>query len=172
MKIEIIDDFLSKYYQDFYLNLFSGTAQKDQFPFVFINNLNDESYKGNYYFCNVVLERSRNLKREIWFPFFDPLLARLKISWSDVHRLKVNLYPWTGRRTHHQTHKDYKSGDNLATCLYYVNDSNRDTIFDGKKKIRCKGNRAIIFDGSTPHHSTTPTDVNYGCSINIDYYMS
>ena len=35
--------------------------------------------------------------------------------------------------------------------------------------FKCKNNRAIIFDGSIPHHSTTPTDVNYACSLNIDY---
>ena len=88
-----------------------------------------------------------------------------------LNRLKINLYPWTSRRIHHQTHTDYSSGQNLITCLYYVNDSNRYTIFDGKKKIRCKGNRAIFFDGSNEHHSTTPIDVNYACSINIDYKL-
>ena len=52
-----------------------------------------------------------------------------------------------------------------------MHESNRLTIFDGKQKIKCKNNRAIIFDGSIPHHSTTPTDANYACSVNIDYWV-
>ena len=50
---------------------------------------------------------------------------------------------------------------------YLIN--NGFTVFDGKRKIRSKKNRAIMFDGSTKHHSTTPTDSNWRCSINIDY---
>ena len=172
MKIEIIDDFMSSYYHDMYLNSFSGKEGIDQFPWAFINELNYKSYKGNYYFTNNIVQRSMGIMNKRLLPLFNPLLTRLKINIDNVHRIKVNLYPWAGRRIHHESHKDYPPGQNLSTCLYYVNDSNRDTIFDGKKKIRCKGNRAIMFDGSIPHHSTTPTDVNHGVSINIDYFIS
>ena len=172
MKIEIVDNFLSDYYANMLGSYFNGASRGDDcFPWYFTNDLNDISYKGNYYFSNLVFHRSKSVMNEGLLPLFDPLLIRLKINIGDVYRIKANLYSWKGRRRHHQTHTDYPSGRNLRTCLYYVNDSNRVTIFDGKKKIRCKGNRAILFDGSTPHHSTTPTDVNYGCSINIDYNM-
>ncbi len=169
MKIEIIDDFMSSYYHNIYLNMFDGAEGDDKFPWLFNDSLNGKGYKGNYYFNNVIVQMNDGYINEGLMPLFDPLLIRLKINIGDVHRIKANLYPWKGRRRHHQTHTDYPSGHNLRTCLYYVNDSNRVTIFDGKKKIKCKGNRAIIFDGSTPHHSTSPTDTNYGISINIDY---
>ena len=45
------------------------------------------------------------------------------------------------------------------------------TVFDGKRKVKSKKNRAIIFDGATMHHSTTPTDCNWRVSISIDYKL-
>ena len=70
---------------------------------------------------------------------------------------------------HHEPHTDYEPNLGLRTCLYYVNTNNGFTIFDGKRKIRSKKNRAIIFDGSIKHHSTTPTNCNWRGSINIDF---
>ena len=81
----------------------------------------------------------------------------------------MNLYPRTQRRVHHSTHIDYQPNSGLRTCLYYVNTNNGVTIFDGKKTVKSIKNRIALFDGSIPHHSTTLTDVNYRCSINIDY---
>ena len=172
MKIEIIDDFLSSYYADIYEKTFNGMNRGfSMFPWYFANNLNDKKYKGNYYFTNCCYDVVGGVNNSKETPLYEPLLNKIGITIPNVKRIKSNLYPWTGRRIHHQTHTDYEPNLGLRTCLYYVNDSNRVTIFDGKKRIRCKGNRAIIFDGSIPHHSTTPTNVNYGCSINIDYRL-
>ena len=169
MKIEIIDNFLTSYQSNSYINSFNGMMEgTGLFPWYFCNNLNGEEKRGNFYFNHTVVQGFQVFNQEQVL-LFNPLLSKLKISIDRVCRLKVNLYPWTGRRIHHQTHIDYDPGQNLTTCLYYVNDSNRVTVFDGKRKIRCKKNRAIIFDGSNRHHSTTPTDANYGVSINIEY---
>ena len=81
----------------------------------------------------------------------------------------MNLYPRTHLRVHHEPHCDYEPDCGLRTCLYYVNDNNGMTVFDGKKKVRSKKNRAILFDGSNKHHSTTPTNCNWRCSINVDF---
>ena len=175
MKIDIIDDFLTDYQHQSLLRTFSladvpsGTVGSP-FPWYFTNDLNGEVRLGNFYFSSIIMDEYHILN-EYWLPVFTSLLSKLNVSLNTVWRVKANLYPRTQWKVHHESHTDYSSGQNLSTCLYYVNDSNRVTIFDGKKKIRCKGNRAIIFDGSNPHHSTTPTDVNYGCSINIDYRM-
>jgi hypothetical protein len=170
VKIEVIDNFLTSYHRDSYANMFGGMTNEGAalFPWYFINNLNGEERLGNFYFNYTLIESFRVYNQE-GLHFFNPILSKLNVSIDRVSRLKVNLYPWTSRRIHHKSHSDYDPGQNLTTCLYYVNTSNRVTIFDGKKKIRCKGNRAIIFDGSIKHHSTTPTDTNYGISINIDY---
>ena len=171
MKIDIIDDFLSEYHADHYVKIFDGTkVGTGIFPWFFCNNLNDNGSAGHYYF-NHSLIMNYEVESYEWLPIFEPLVNRIGISFDNVWRLKVNLYPWTQRRFHHHSHTDYPSVYGLKTALYYVNDCNRDTVFDGKKKIRSKKNRVILFDGSNYHHSTTPLDSNYGCSINVDYKL-
>ena len=169
MNIEIIDNFLSSYHNNFYTNLF--TNYKENYPWYFVKDLNDVKYKGNFYFCNIAYDRDKGMDFPQQYKLYEPLLNRLNITMENVNRIKANLYPLAPRRIHHQTHTDYKPNRGLKTCLYYPNQSNRFTIFDGKKRITCKENRAIIFDGSIPHHSTPPTDVNCACSVNIDYWV-
>ena len=123
---------------------------------------------GNYYFNHQVILNYK-VQSDQWLPIFEPLISTIGISFDNVWRLKVNLYPRTQRRVHHAPHIDYRPNSGLRTCLYYVNTNNGVTIFDGKKTVKSKKNRAILFDGSNKHHSTTPTDCNYRCSINIDY---
>ena len=115
-----------------------------------------------------------HILNEYWLPVFNPLLSKLNVPLKTVWRVKANLYPRTQWRVHHKSHVDYYHHEeiSLTTCLYYLNDSNRVTIFDGKKKVKAKGNRAIFFDGTNRHHSTTPTDANCGISFNIDYNKS
>ena len=170
MNIEIIDNFLSSYYNDVYMKTFSGFPGNN-YSWYFIDDLNRKKYKGNFYFSNCCYDVAGGINIVKETPLYEPLLNRLGITMSNVKRIKTNLYPWKGRRIHHETHADYQPNMGFSTCLYYVNDSDRVTVFDGKKRIKCKNNRAILFDGSIPHHSTTPTNVNYGCSINIDYWL-
>tara|TARA_B100000287_G_C20134091_1_gene583428 strand:+ start:51 stop:563 length:513 start_codon:yes stop_codon:yes gene_type:complete len=170
MKIEIIDNFLTPYYSDIFIKTFDGKNSPKGFPWYFTNDLNDVSYWGNYYFVNKVIGEDGRYNSE-WHTFFNPLFDGLKIARDKVYRLKVNLYPGTQRRIHHASHEDYQSNCGLRTALYYVNTNNGVTIFDGKKTVKSKENRIILFDGSTKHHSTTPTDTNYRCTINIDYIL-
>ena len=176
MKIEIIDDFFSSYKSDSYDKTFS--QKFNEFPWFFQNDLNGVSYLGNCYFNHVLIDNFiPTATADKYFYIFVPLLSKLNLTTKNnsqydlerLLRLKVNLYPRTQRRVHHSSHMDYRPNLGLRTCLYYVNTNNGFTIFDGKRKIGSKKNRAILFDGSNKHHSTTPTDCNYRCSINIDY---
>ena len=171
MKIEIVDNFLSDYYADSYVKIFNGIrGGKTSFPWFFNNDLNGVERMGNFYF-NYQVILNYKVQSDQWLPIFEPLISTIGISFDNVWRLKVNLYPKTQRRVHHSTHIDYQPNSGLRTCLYYVNTNNGFTVFDGKRKIRSKKNRAIMFDGSTKHHSTTPTDSNWRCSINMDYKL-
>ena len=177
MKIEIIDNFLSDYYADSYEKYFGGTENLcSQFKWFFMNNLNSSSEEdgakrlGNYYFNNTAIDDYK-IFAEDQLPLYHPLLNKLGVEFSRIKRIKANLYPRTQFRDHHQSHRDYPADSGLRTCLYYVNTNNRFTIFDGKRKVKSKKNRAIFFDGSNMHHSTSPTDCNWGCSINIDYKL-
>ena len=170
MKVEIVDNFLSDYHADSYVKLFNGLQKGEgSFPWYFCDDLNNKKRSGNFYFNNTVIENNKVLNYD-WLTHFESLTTRLGLSFEGIWRLKVNLYPRTQRRVHHSSHKDYPPKSGLKTCLYYVNTNNGYTKFDGTfKSVKSKKNRAIFFDGSNSHHSTTPTDCNYRCSINIDY---
>ena len=170
MNLKIIDDFLSSYHADTFIRIFDGEHRGEGgFPWFFVTNLNNERSLGNYYFNHILIDKEQIYYNRNQLSIFNPLLDMLKVPISDVYRLKVNLYPWTQRRIHHKSHTDYPSGFDLTTALYYVNDNDGVTIFDGKKTVKSKKNRVVLFDGSIRHHSTTPTKDNYRCTINIDY---
>ena len=167
MELKIVDDFLS----DYHANLISKSLRGIDdipFPWYFINDLNGVERIGNYYFNHTLIDNYKHYSPN-WLHLFTPIIDKLSISISNVYRLKVNLYPRTQRRVHHESHIDYESNSGLRTCLYYLNDNDGVTIFDGKNRIKSKRNRAALFDGSIKHHSTTPTNVNYRCTINIEY---
>ena len=170
MKIEVVDNFLSDYYADSYIKLFDGKSRgQRQFSWFFCNDLNDIERGGNFYFNSILIQENQVLDPR-WLPIFEPLVSRLGLSFDRVWRFKLNLYPRTQRRVHHVSHVDYPPNRGLKTCLYYINTNNGYTKFDGTfKSVKSKKNRAVLFDGSSLHHSTTPTDCNYRCSINIDY---
>jgi ectoine hydroxylase-related dioxygenase (phytanoyl-CoA dioxygenase family) len=69
--------------------------------------------------------------------------------------------------------------------LYYVNDSDGDTIFfnekyDGSKidnltvmsRVSPESGKAVVFDGRTYHASSSPSIGDYRCVINIDFIGS
>ena len=171
MKIEIVDNFLSSYNSDILIKTLNGKKMGPGcFQWAFMNDMNYESYVGNYYF-NHVLVVNYEVVDPYWMPLFTPFLDKLKIALSNVYRLKVNLYTRTQRRVHHSSHKDYNPNEGFRTALYYVNTNNGVTIFDGKKTVKSIENRIALFDGSNKHHSTTPTDCNYRSTINIDYKL-
>ena len=171
MDIEIVDNFLSSYHSDLFIQDVDGKISgQGAFSWYFDNDLNGVERMGKYYFNHQVILNYKVQSDQCW-TIFEPLIRTIGISFDNVWRLKVNLYPKTQRRVHHSTHIDYQPNSGLRTCLYYVNTNNGFTIFDGKRKIRSKKNRAILFDGSNKHHSTTPTDCNYRSTINIDYKL-
>jgi hypothetical protein len=58
---------------------------------------------------------------------------------------------------------------NIAT-VYYVNDSDGDTIFkDSKEKITPKANRLIIFDGSLLHTGSSPKNSKTRILLNSNF---
>ena len=54
------------------------------------------------------------------------------------------------------------------TAVYYVNDSDGDTII-GDEKVSPKANRVVIFDGKTIHNGHSPCEHNNRIIINSNY---
>lgn len=72
---------------------------------------------------------------------------------------------------HNNVHTDMP-GPHLV-CLYYINDSDGDTVlFDKDRKtvlqsVKPKKNRVVLFDGSIPHCSSSPT-IGKRCVVNFN----
>ena len=165
MKIAEIDDFLPKEYNDQLYSHLDGT----EFPWFYVDTLNREYKLGNYYFCHVVIKNGK--VESDFLDLFYPLLEYHKLSLDLIYKIKCNLYPRTQFRVHHKSHTDYEDNSypTRRTCLYYVNGNNGLTIFEKpKRRIKSIRNKAIIFNGAHPHHSTTCTDSNARITVNID----
>ena len=165
---EVIDDFLSIEENNKIID--SLQSREDPKPWYFVDRLNNGHKMGNYYFCIVPYQPRFNLYVEKYDPIYQPILDKLGIFKEQVDKVKFNLYPYVGNQSfQHPPHVDYTSVEGLRTCLYYVNQCKRTTNFDTVKQVEAKQNRAIIFDGSIPHQSSTPVDIHAAYSINIDY---
>ena len=179
MNIEIRDDILS----DYDYRQIEGVFIGPRFPWYFMDNLNvskenainpnAKSFLGNYYFHNYLFYyQGKTVVAAEEMNLFTSFCDQLGISVEKLWRVKANLYPRTQKKVHHLPHRDYDPGMGYRTALYYVNTNNGYTKFDGTSKtIKSKKNRVALFDGSNPHHSTTPTDVNYRLTINFDYRL-
>lgn len=102
------------------------------------------------------------------------ICMKFNISTFKVLRIKANLKMQLNGFTEkcfNTPHKD--DADNHIVLIYYVNDSDGDTIlFDDKFKetarIRPKKNRLLIFNGETWHAASHPVKNQTRCVINMD----
>ena len=100
-----------------------------------------------------------------WYPdIVEPFVNKLKIK--KLFRAKLNLYTKTNKKIVHGFHKDRK--DKHMVVLFYFNKNNGQTLFK-KQKIKSEDNKAVIFDGSLEHSSTSCTDQDYRITLNINY---
>ena len=91
-----------------------------------------------------------------------------------ILRSKANLqtqFTDNNNSYHNTPHKDFDLEHTVA--LYYVNDSDGDTIFfAGDKELQRvtpKKGRIVLFDGNTLHAGGFPTD-NPRCIVNYNLY--
>jgi hypothetical protein len=191
----IIDDFLPEIYQDSILNLLSGP----EFPWIFYpwsvteypldeHYHIDAPYKEHIQFRHVFAQDGE-IKSE-FFQYIAPLIGEYQKRTGDkqtfLQRVKSNLLlPQSGPTTQ-QPHTDgmrvidgqYNS-IGRKTLLYYVNDSDGDTIFYDKyflgeplglikehQRVTPKKGRAVIFDSNLIHGGNCPTTSDYRIVIN------
>jgi hypothetical protein len=160
MSIKVLDNVFDKKYLT---SLQNFICNNNNFPWYLVNNISDEKNKDGYYFVHEFYKNdsiNSNLF-EIIAPFLE------KIKRKSLIRAKANLYPSSEKLIEHGTHIDFTYKHN--TLLFYLNTNNGFTRF-GDKKISSVENKAVVFDGSTPHNSTNCTDKNYRITINFNYF--
>jgi hypothetical protein len=193
----VIDDFLPIEFQDsivrmlteheFPWNFFPYSVSEKEYPLDEHYHI-DSPFKEHIQFRHVFASEGK-----IVSPFFEyiaPLIGEYQqlLGEKDTYlqRIKANLLmPQSGPKTQ-QPHTDgmrlidgvYNS-IGRKTLLYYVNDSDGDTILYDKyflgeplglvkehQRISPKKGRAVIFDSNQIHGGTCPTDSDYRMVIN------
>ncbi len=144
--------------------------------------LNDIKYIDSQQFVHLAYHNSQK-----YSPFYDTCLyifnkftKKHNINVENIFRVKANLILKDGDDVKvHYPHID--TDHEHFVFLYYVNDSDGDTIlFNEKypmenknltidKKINPKAGKAVLFNGLQYHSSSSPIKNNIRCVINIDF---
>jgi hypothetical protein len=102
--------------------------------------------------------------------FFSGLILKTifkNIKHKEIIRAKVNLYPGTSKIKEHGMHVD-QNFKHKGIILYVNNNDGYTKLIDGTK-IESIENRALFFDSSKKHCSTTCTNAESRINININY---
>jgi hypothetical protein len=183
--MKVIDNFLPEQYQNSIENLLLSFT----FPWYINNNTIGDSYDYQYGKDNTTENR------QFTHMFFNAgvvtsdyygqisllsyhLMLKENIDTTNVLRIKANLniafknYP---NEHHYAKHIDFQDGTLATTCIYYVNDSDGDTIFftpDGAteiKRISPKKGRLVYFDSTIPHAGCPPKNNQVRSVLNFNF---
>tara|TARA_Y100000004_G_scaffold195987_1_gene264594 strand:+ start:4961 stop:5536 length:576 start_codon:yes stop_codon:yes gene_type:complete len=120
----------------------------------------------------------KNSNTEIVDELLNEIMKGLKLNKFEVFRLKANLQTQfiENKKEYFNTpHIDIENLKNKI-CLYYVNDSDGDTLFFDSlenlgllKKVEPKKGRIVIFDGDVFHAGQHPIKSAKRIVININY---
>jgi len=160
MKHKIIDNFLSKY--DY--NNIKETLMGNQINWFYQKNVvSSNSLKDKYYFTHMffdtIVGESNN------YSIIQPLILLIKPKL--LIRVKGNFYPNTDKIFEHTQHVDYNFKN--KGFIYYVNTNNGFTKLNDGTKVQSIANRALFFDPSLKHNSSTCTGDEPRINININY---
>jgi len=166
----VIDNFLDKKdFDELHIKIMGR-----YFPwFHFDEIILEEEHKKDmtFYVTHMMYDNDRPLFTTS-FELMDPVLNKLmkledpNIRMISLVRVKVNSYPNQGKLIEHGMHRDYAFPS--VGCVFALNTCNGYTRI-GDKKIDSVANRAILFDPSTDHTSTSTTNDTRRVNINFNY---
>jgi len=182
--ITVLDNVLSK---NDYNNLFNVVNDRTSFSWYFVNHYHDlrllddnndiltHGFVHNFFHDNTVY--SNNIK------IIDPILDRLAEHFDCPVipvRIKINMTLNVGRQVEHYPHIDVGEAignKNFKTAIFYINDSDGDTLFfdDDKKTIvhrqTPQKNSLVVFDADTYHAPQLPLVSARRLVININIML-
>ena len=194
--ITVIDDFLDKEYQEKIKNVLMGNDhflwknEEINFDWYFISDVTD-AYSSRQQkrsaLVHTFFEEGETINDDILNYLFLPMLKgvreRMKIKNMNVVQGRSFLqFPLNLKdKTPDTPHIDLDQGKEHIVALYYVCDSDGDTIiynerkdqgleaksYTIKEKVTPKQGRMVIFDGTLYHTAEQPKD-NIRCVVNYD----
>lgn len=145
----------------------------------------------DYSFYHLVWDefKPKSEAANLLMPVIGKLFEAVNQKVKSIIRVRIGLIPNVGKSFIHGGHVDYKTQH--ETALFYVNDSDGDTLFynqkyksgDGEpltafknneiiKRISPKANRFVCFDGFQFHSSSSPVNNSRRVVFNINYHLS
>lgn len=161
---KIIDNFLSI---DDYNFILKNTIYNDFFN-LYLNHgvaFRNKSKDGIFFTHNFVYNKKITSD---FFNVLSPIIEKIKIK--ELIRIQLNLYPKTTFVNKHEWHNDLDYSH--QGLIYYLNTNNGYTILKNNffnTKIKSIKNRALFFDPSKEHKSTTCTNSNFRSNIIFNY---
>ena len=183
--MKVLDDFLPEHYK----NALENIMLSENFAWYLNKNTVSESYKNPYgvdkttdsmQLTHVIFNDSKVNSEHYGLTSLlgHHLMLKENVDTSGLIRIKANLntiavdYP---EGHHYSTHIDLPKDFSGITCIYYVNDSDGDTIFfeeDGIteiERVSPKKGRLVYFDSDTPHAGCPPKEHQVRCVINFNF---
>jgi hypothetical protein len=175
--IIVIDDCISKNYQDF--------VEKELFaekvPWVFLKDVTydvdtTKYHHGVHGFQHSVFTGDEGVVSSAhWFlyPILLEACAKEGREVSQLFRIRVGLYVNSGTSDYNNVHTD--SDFHHWVGLYYINDADGDTVFfendraTERHRIAPKKGSFVLFDGSIPHASSNPVKQQYRTTVNFNF---
>lgn len=173
--IKIVDNWLST--SDFIIlkDMFLSTDT----GYFIVNGIADNSETmqtlnplDNYMFAHMVyndyLPFSTHFEKikEILVP---QMIKMLGNDFRSIVRIKVNLYPRTPEVITHPWHTDSHHLNGLKGLLLGLNTCDGYTGFSDGTEVDSVENRALFFDSTERHHSTSCSNASYRLNMNINY---
>lgn len=157
---EVIDNYLKK---EYFEEIKEALLHID-FPWYVTIGVSSPDAKDGYYFTHSFIY-DYVIQNQDHYPILDPLIK--KLNPSSIINCKANLYPSTPIVVEHGKHVDLPKPH--KGFIYYINSNNGYTLMEDGTKIESIENRALFFDSSKPHASTTCTDDYFRLNINFNY---
>lgn len=171
-----IENFLP---ENFFEEISSLVFDEKNFPWFFLENVSaveNNDFK-QYGFSHILYDKKDNFYSQ-YFSIFYPIKffieSKFQINILDIirYRLGLNLNITDNKRIIHTPHTDFEF--NHYVFLLYLNDSDGPTIFYSGEdilEINPSANKAILFNGSIPHSSSTPIQNSKRVALNINLIL-
>jgi hypothetical protein len=157
MDYVITDNFLSK--EDFN-NIKTRMVDSNQFPWFYSNIVDDSN---DFQLVHSFYDFWNWQGDDVWV--IKPLLD--KVNPKAWIRIKANLTFQSTEIKEHGWHVDYDFP--CTTAIFYLNNTDGDTVFEDGTRIESKANRLVEFGSQEKHSGTSHTDQKTRVVINMNY---
>jgi hypothetical protein len=175
-EIVVIDNFISVQTQDF----ISQQLQAATVPWEFLPDVTQRpeavDTEKNIGFGHAVFVNNTVVSMSYWFlyPVLLEACSKQNVNVNQLLRIRLGLYVNTNSSKANKRHTDQK--DPHLVGLYYVDDSDGDTVFykddiSDEEIMRCapKKGRMVLFDGLIYHASTSPVKKTHRMTVNFNF---